>query len=134
MMKSTLLRSTRIGSALMAILGTLAIFWVFAPESLADCKKDIKGEVYCGRGDCLRSTDGIVWCSRFEDGDAVLTRDGVVVCGRGDCEKDSAGEVFCSKERGGAVLKHRDGSVRCFGQCERATVDYCESTVAGSSE
>lgn len=128
------LPSIRIGFVSLAVVAFLAAFWVLAPVSLADCKKDVSGEVYCGRGDCLRGTDGTVWCSRYEDGDAMLTRDGVVLCGRGQCAKDSAGVIFCSKEPGGAVLKDRNGHVRCFGGCERATRDYCENTVAGISE
>jgi hypothetical protein len=121
------------GIAQLTLLTLLVAFWMLVPVSHAECDKDASGEVYCGGGRCLRDTEGVVWCSRHEDGDAMRMRDGRVLCGRGQCEKDSAGEIYCSTQKGGSVLKDRNGRVRCFGSCERASADHCESTRAGSS-
>ncbi len=128
------LRAAGVGIVPLAVIALLTISWGLAPVALAGCDKDASGEVYCGKGMCLSGSDGTVWCSRFKDGDAMIARDGVVLCGRGRCTKDRAGEIFCSTEEGGAVLKDRNGRVRCLGRCERATVEYCESTVAGTSK
>jgi hypothetical protein len=97
----------------------------------ADCIKDLRGEVYCGAGGCKADRNGIVWCSRYLDGDAVRT-EGQVLCGKGRCAKDREGQVYCSSEVGGAVLKDSRGRVRCYGQCEPATAENCENTRADS--
>jgi len=99
----------------------------------ADCYKDRYGEVYCGAGRCMADRSGVVWCSRYYDGDAECTSDGHVLCGKGHCMKRSDGRVFCSTEVGGAVVLDSSGSVRCYGQCEPASVEMCENTLAGSS-
>ena len=96
----------------------------------ADCIRDIRGEVYCGAGQCLTDSKGNVWCSRHYEGGAVKTLDGQVLCGRGLCDTDIRGQVVCSTEIGGSVLKDGRGRVRCYGQCEPATVEHCESTPA----
>lgn len=114
-------------------IGLLAMLWLLAPTASADCAKDINGEVYCGGGRCIQDREGVVWCSRYYEGDAQSTRDGSVLCGKGQCEKDTHGELFCSSERGGSVLKDSQGRVRCYGRCERATAEQCESTRADSS-
>jgi len=98
----------------------------------ADCIKDKYGEVYCGAGQCLTDSEGIVWCSRYYDGDAERSSDGQVLCGKGHCTKRSDGLVFCSTEVGGSVLIDSRGRARCYGQCEPATVEMCENTLAGS--
>jgi hypothetical protein len=123
--------SGRVRSAAPRI-GLLAI-WLLAPAASADCARDSKGEVYCGGGRCLRDPGGTVWCARQYEGDAQLTREGVVLCGKGRCEKNSRGEIWCSSEPGGAVLKDSQGRVRCYGRCERATVELCESKPADRS-
>jgi hypothetical protein len=114
-------------------IGLLAILWLLAPASSADCSKDASGEVYCGGGSCVADRQGKIWCSRYYEGDAQSTRDGRVLCGKGHCAKDSYGEIFCSSERGGTVVKDSQGRVRCYGRCERATADNCENTRADSS-
>lgn len=100
----------------------------------ADCMRDLRGEVYCGAGRCLVDNEGKVWCSRHLDGDAEKTLDGRVLCGRGDCERDVEGEMFCSSVVAGAVLIDGRGRVRCYGECEPATAENCESTRADSSD
>jgi hypothetical protein len=107
---------------------------MMAPAAYADCAKSSNGEVYCGAGRCLRDSAGVVWCSRYYEGDAQVSRDGTVLCGKGQCEKDTRGELFCSTEKGGAVLKDSQGRVRCYGRCEPASVEMCESTPADASE
>ena len=113
--------------------GLLMIALLMTASASADCTKDLRGEVYCGAGQCMADRDGIVWCSRYDDGDAVRT-EGQVLCGKGQCEKDSNGQVFCSSEVGGAVIKDSRGNVRCYGQCEPATVEHCENTRADSAQ
>jgi len=103
------------------------------PITSADCLKDRYGEIYCGAGRCLTDSEGIVWCSRYYDGDAVRTSEGQVLCGKGQCTKRSDGSVFCSTEIGGAVLVDSAGNARCYGQCEPASVMMCENTRAGNS-
>jgi len=48
--------------------------------------------------------------------------------------KRSDGLAFCSSEVGGAVMSDSSGRVRCYGQCEPATIEMCESTRADSSD
>ena len=115
------------GAALLAILCLLV------PAALADCAKDLNGEIYCGAGRCARDRSGTIWCSRFFRGDAKTTTDRRVLCGKGQCAKSFGGEIFCSSEVAGAVLKDSYGQVRCQGRCERATAEQCESTRADSA-
>ena len=89
----------------------LAILCLLAPAALADCAKDLNGEVYCGAGRCARDQAGTIWCSRFFEGGAQTTRDRRVLCGKGQCAKSIRGEIFCSSEVGGAVLKDSYGKV-----------------------
>jgi hypothetical protein len=78
----------------------------------------------------LIDTHGRVLCSRHYDGDVAITIDGQVLCGKGDCALSREGLVVCSSKIGGAVLLDSRGRVRCYGQCERATADDCESVRA----
>lgn len=120
-------------SRFLASIGLLVMVLVLPTITFAECLKDRYGEVYCGAGRCLSDSNGIVWCSRYYDGDAERTSEGQVVCGKGQCTKRSDGLVLCSTEVGGAVLIDSNGSVRCYSQCEPATVEMCENTLAGSS-
>jgi hypothetical protein len=113
--------------------GMVAIIWLLAPAASADCAIDRNGEVYCGGGRCISTQIGTIWCSRHYEGGAKKTREGQVLCGKGQCAKDASGEIFCSSEMGGAALKDSQGHVRCFGRCEPATAEQCESTRADSS-
>jgi hypothetical protein len=115
-------------------IGLLLSALLTATVTFADCKKDLYGQVFCGAGRCLVDKDGLVWCSRHYDGGAAITLDGQVLCGIGRCAKDKHGQIFCSSEIGGAVLVDSRGRVRCFGQCEPATRNNCESDVADSSD
>ena len=45
----------------------------------ADCMKNGKGEVVCGKGECQRDRRGVVLCSAFRKGSAVRTSDGKIV-------------------------------------------------------
>jgi len=118
---------------LFSRIGLLAMALLMAAVTSADCTKDLRGEVYCGAGRCIVDKKGTVWCSRHYDGDAEVTLDGQVLCGKGQCAKDIDGQVFCSSEIGGAALVDSRGRVRCYGQCEPATADNCESIRADSS-
>lgn len=119
-------------SRYLASIGLFVMVLVIPAITSADCLKDRSGEVYCGAGLCLTDSNGIVWCSRYYNGDAVRTSDGQVLCGKGQCMKRSDGLVFCSTKVGGAVLSDSRGHARCYGQCETATVEMCENTRAGS--
>ena len=99
----------------------------------ADCITDLRGETYCGAGHCKIDSEGTVWCSRYYEGGAEITLEGQVLCGIGQCVTDGEGQAFCSSEIGGAVLINSRGHVRCYGQCEPASKDYCESTHADSA-
>lgn len=110
--------------------GLLIAALLVAGLASADCIRDIRGEVYCGAGQCLTDSKGKVWCSRHYEGGAVKTLDGQVLCGKGLCDTDIRGQVVCSSETGGSVLKDGRGRVRCYGQCEPASVEHCESTPA----
>lgn len=127
-------------SVISARIILLAITILLMSFVYADCVKDLSGEVYCGAGQCVVGSTfeydnkyGTIWCSKYYEGGAVKTLDGRVLCGKGKCAKNSKGEVFCSSKIGGAVLKDSRGHVRCYGNCERATLENCENTVAESS-
>jgi len=120
-------------SRYLAGFGLLVMVMAIPVLTSGGCLKDRYGEVYCGAGRCRTDSDGLVWCSRYYDGDAERTSDGRVLCGKGHCTKRSDGQVFCSTEVGGTVLVDSKGRVRCYGQCQPAAVDMCENTVAGSS-
>jgi hypothetical protein len=121
-------RLPRIASVVSLLVALLAA----AAE--ADCAKDLHGEVWCGAGRCASGHDGIVWCSRFDDGGAVVTRfDGAVLCGPGACAKNLRGEAYCSAVPGGAVTKDSRGRVRCEGRCVAASADHCESERADAA-
>lgn len=115
-------------------LGLSVLALSLAGIASAGCIKDLRGEVYCGAGRCLVDNKGVVWCSRYHEGDAKKTLDGRVLCGKGQCERDINGAIYCSSVISGAVLVDSRGSVRCYGQCEPATAESCENTRADSSE
>jgi len=123
-----------IASTSFSRIGLVVVASLIATVTLADCRKDIHGEVYCGAGRCLIDKNGTVWCSSYYEGDAEITLDGQVLCGKGQCAKDVDGRVFCSSKIGGAVLIDSRGRVRCYGQCEPGTTDKCESTRADTAE
>ena len=122
------------GSKILSKLWFLAAALLVANFAVADCVEDLRGNVYCGAGLCIVDSKGVVWCSRHRDGDAEISLDGQVMCGKGQCAKGSDGVVFCSSEIGGAVLVDNRGRVRCYGQCELATADNCESNPADTAE
>ena len=125
------LRSTR--AAVLAVAGLLAAL-AFAPSpASAACLTDLRGNVYCGAGQCRRDKSGRIWCSRHYEGGALVTIDGRVLCGVGRCAKDKYGRVYCSSEIGGAVVVDREGYVHCFGRCEEATLENCTSEEGGQS-
>lgn len=121
-------------SKYLSSIGLLMMVLAIPLITSAECLKDHTGEVYCGAGRCLTDSDGIVWCSRYYNGHAERTSDGQVLCGKGQCMKQGDGLVFCSSEVGGAVTSDSRGQVRCYGQCEAATSEMCESTRADSSK
>ena len=114
------------GSVFLMILMTPTLIW-------SECLKDRYGEVYCGAGQCQIDRNGTVRCSRYYDGFAERTSNGQVLCGKGQCVTRSDGAVFCSTEIGGAAIVDSRGNARCYGQCESATEEMCETTRAGSS-
>jgi hypothetical protein len=99
----------------------------------ADCMKNSEDDVICGKGECQRDMYGVILCAAYRDGTAVLTSDGRILCGKGECVKTLAGEIFCSTEREGTAMKDIHGVVHCDGQCELASVDYCEARPAGTA-
>lgn len=112
---------------------TVALMSLHAPAAFADCAKDFYGEVFCGAGRCARDREGVVWCSRFHDGDAQTSREGAVLCGKGKCAATSRGDIFCSSQSGGTVLVDSKGRVRCQGRCEPASAANCENSLADSA-
>ena len=121
-------------SRLIVVLGLSLTTLLIAASVRAECIKDLRGEVYCGAGRCVVDSKGVVWCSRTLHGDAKISLDGQVLCGKGDCVAGRDGKLYCSSEIGGDVLVDSRGLVRCFGQCEAATAEYCESKKADSAE
>jgi hypothetical protein len=122
-----------ISTRCLVILGLFVMGMVIPTFTSADCNKDRYGDVYCGAGKCMADVSGVVWCSRYYEGDAERMSDGSILCGKGHCMKRSDGRIFCSTAIGGTVLLDSRGDVRCYGQCEPATVEMCENTIAGSS-
>lgn len=115
-----LIFSTAIG---LAFVGSTAV---------ADCMKNRNGEFICGKGGCQRDRSGVVLCSAFLNGSAVRNSHGEIVCGKGRCIENSKREIICSTEQEGDVQLDRFGRAHCQGQCEPASVDYCESRLADS--
>lgn len=98
----------------------LALLAVCA-SARADCVKEISsGDVICGQGPCMTTARGLAFCAPSRFGTVQNTLDGVV-CARG--------QLICSAVDGGAVFVDVKG-IRCYGQCERASVDLCERSVA----
>jgi hypothetical protein len=115
----------------MIVAAGLILVWGVAA---ADCMRDGRGEVICGKGQCQRDRHGAVMCSAFRNGSAVRTRDGRILCGRGECVKTMRGEVFCSTVPEGAAQKDLMGVPRCEGQCEPGSAEYCEAVIAGTAQ
>ena len=101
-------------------------------DAVADCLRDRSGDVVCGSGQCMRTSRGEVYCSRYKDGGAAKTRFGDVFCGKGQCTRTRRGEVICSTQVGGAVAKNIKGEVRCTGRCERGSAAMCVGTPAAA--
>lgn len=74
---------------------------------------------------CESDRMGIVYCSRFAGGGAVIGPDGTVICGKGECRRGKFGRFECSAVPGGGAGRDRRGIVRCLGGCEEATEDLC---------
>lgn len=116
--------------AMATLLGGLL---AAAPAARSECLTDLRGNVYCGAGQCRRDKAGRIWCSRHFDGGALVTIEGQVLCGVGLCAKDKYGRVYCSSEIGGAIVVDREGFVNCFGRCELGTVENCSSEIGDKS-
>ena len=86
------------------------------------------GDVICGQGPCMTTARGQAFCAPSRFGTVQNTLDGVV-CARGQCAETARGQLICSAVDGGAVFVDVKG-IRCYGQCERASVDLCERSVA----
>lgn len=114
-----------------ALLAGLLIF--ASAQASADCLIDLRGNVFCGAGQCRADKSGKIWCSRHFEGGALVTIEGQVLCGVGLCAKDKYGRVYCSSEIGGTVQVDREGYVHCFGRCEEATVANCSSDLGDKS-
>ncbi len=123
------------GRAAAALVGaSLAVMLTLTPgPASAECLTDLRGNVYCGAGQCRTDKGGRIWCSRHYEGGALVTIDGRVLCGVGRCAKDKYGRIYCSSETGGAVVVDREGYVHCFGRCEEATLENCSSEVGDQS-
>ena len=102
-----------------------------APPALADCRKDVRGDVICGRGPCLNDMKGNVFCARSRDGGIVRTLYGAILCGSGQCVATFKGVWLCSTVEDGAVFKDWDGGIRCEGGCEPASVGNCATAPLG---
>jgi hypothetical protein len=92
----------------------------------ADCIKDARGNVVCGKGQCAADQYGAVFCAK-EGGGAVRDRYGSVRCGIGYCATDDMGQVRCSTKPGGGAAIDSYGKVQCLGGCEDATTQRCEA-------
>jgi photosystem II stability/assembly factor-like uncharacterized protein len=117
----------------MRQLALLTVLAIGATCAIADCAKDLRGDVFCGGGRCVTDEAGIVWCARHDRGDALLTLNGEALCGVGQCARTPRGAIFCSSEIGGAAMLDARGNVRCYGRCEPATANQCENTPADSA-
>jgi len=110
----------------------LVLVVVTAPGwASAECQKDGRGAVVCGRGKCVIDIRGRVFCARYRYGGVVRTWYGATLCGRGECTATMKGEWFCAIEEDGSVFKDWDGTIRCAGGCEPASVANCETEPAG---
>jgi len=76
----------------------------------------------------MTTARGLAFCAPSRFGTVQNTLDGVV-CARGQCAETARGQLICSAVDGGAVFVDVKG-IRCYGQCERASVDLCERSVA----
>jgi len=98
----------------------------------AECMNNNRGETFCGKGECKADRYGVVYCSAYYKGSAVLATYGDVVCSVGQCIVNNKNEVICSTEVEGDIITDMYGNPRCQGSCEPASVDYCESTPIGN--
>jgi hypothetical protein len=119
-------------SAKVPARALLLLLSMLTGQAPADCLSNYRGEVFCGKGQCLYDLYGNVRCSAFRDGSAILNRDGRILCGRGRCVTTRLGEVFCSTEPEGAATLDRYGVPRCQGRCETASTEFCETQAAGT--
>jgi len=76
----------------------------------------------------MTTARGLAFCAPSRFGTVQNTLDGVA-CARGQCAETARGQLICSAVDGGAVFVDVKG-IRCYGQCERASVDLCERSVA----
>jgi hypothetical protein len=100
--------------------------------ALADCMQDLRGEFFCGRGQCTTDRYGKIACSGYEGGGAHRTRYGKAVCGKGRCVRISNGDLYCSTLEKGSAGLDRYGEPRCEGACEPASADNCHTSPAGT--
>ena len=106
----------------------LVLFVCLANNVAADCMTDRFGEVYCGRGKCVKDKEGKVFCSKYQFGDAIINKYGKAVCGKGRCLTGSDfNNYVCSIAEGGGAEMNNLGVVKCYRGCEKASSEMCES-------
>lgn len=78
-----------------------------------------------GRGGCLKSTTGKIYCSP-PNGGIMMNSTHQIVCGPGQCIMDSVAKIVCSAQPGGYVTRNMVGQVVCTGGCEEAAQSKCQ--------
>lgn len=78
-----------------------------------------------GRGGCLKSTTGKIFCSP-PNGGIMMSSTHKIVCGPGQCIMDSVAQIVCSSQSGGYVTRNLAGQVVCTGGCEAASQAKCQ--------
>ena len=106
------------------IIGLIAAGAATAADN-SNCLKNERGEVVCGKGECVTDRYKKIYCAKAGGG-AQKNRFDVVVCGVGYCAKDGHGQVWCSKEAGGSAAVDAYKNVKCVAGCELASADKCE--------
>jgi hypothetical protein len=99
--------------------------------AFAECQKDSRGMVVCGRGQCVTDIRGKVFCARYRYGAVVRLSNGRILCGKGQCAATLKGQWFCTTAEDGSVFKDWDGTIRCEEACEPASIANCEMSPAG---
>ena len=117
----------RVWTVVLALPALLA----FEGRPHAECLKDSRGQVVCGRGACIADIRGRVFCARYRFGAVVRMVDGTILCGKGECASTIKGQWFCSTAEDGSVFKDWDGTIRCEETCEPASLANCETSPAG---
>ena len=113
------------------VISLFILLFGFQQIALAACETDRFGVVFCGRGECAKDRAGHVYCSKYLFGDARLDEYGNVVCGKGQCVQSvKFPDYYCSTIESGGAKRDRMGEVKCYGGCEKASAQMCES-VAG---